>query len=192
MQPAKTNWREGRQSETWTCVLLGRPREVWFITVAILLEKANEIARVKMAMEREDAGPIQGQACRLLLSHGPPRPLTTQNRMNNVSLFQFCHIWCCTRVGPRTGMLGPWRALLQPVRHMFAGTQRLPCTPLKLRMVNVHELLAALPSRTRSACKGTSRMLTCVTVQRACARRACEQGQACTPLWLGRFETARN
>ena len=162
--------------------------------MAILAEKANEIARVKMAMEREEAGPIQGQACRLLLSHGPPRPLTTQNRMNHVSLFHFCHIWCCTRVGPRTGMLGPWRALLQPVRHMFAGTQRLPCTPLKLRMVNVHELLAALPSRTRSACKGTSRMLTCVTVQQGqpeCARRKFQLGHMCTMLRLGRFRNSQ-
>ena len=78
----------------------------------VLVEKRD--AGVKMATEREEAGPIQGQACCLLLSHGPPRLLTIQNRMDHVSLFHFCHMWCCMRVGPRTGRLGPRRALLQP------------------------------------------------------------------------------
>ena len=32
------------------------------MTVAMILEKANEIAYVKMAMEREEAGPTHGQA----------------------------------------------------------------------------------------------------------------------------------
>ena len=56
------------------CHPLTRHPEDWFITVAILLEKGNEIARVKMAMEREVQGQYRGKRVACSCRMGRPGP----------------------------------------------------------------------------------------------------------------------